>query len=199
LWLKRLRKARGNKIRFFASGEYGTKQHRPHYHAILFGIAETESDLIDKTWGQGRTEISKLTPRRIAYAAGYTQKKLNDREREKQEELDPETGEIYKWQQPFIVMSRRPGIGGHARQHTQSWRNYAIHNGQQIAVPRFYKKAWEQKATAAEIQDKKDQDAAYRQTQQHITLEHIAARHKINEAKQKIADDKRTRTEARGT
>lgn len=39
LWMKRLRKAfPDTKIRFFASGEYGSETFRPHYHAILFGL-----------------------------------------------------------------------------------------------------------------------------------------------------------------
>lgn len=39
LWMKRLRRAfSDDKIRFFASGEYGSETFRPHYHAILFGL-----------------------------------------------------------------------------------------------------------------------------------------------------------------
>ena len=40
LFLKRFRKAltyRNMKIRFFACGEYGDKNLRPHYHLIIFG------------------------------------------------------------------------------------------------------------------------------------------------------------------
>lgn len=37
-FFKRLRKNTGLKIKFFASGEYGEKYDRPHYHAIIFGI-----------------------------------------------------------------------------------------------------------------------------------------------------------------
>ena len=39
LWMKRLRKRfSDDKIRFFACGEYGGSTHRPHYHAIVFGL-----------------------------------------------------------------------------------------------------------------------------------------------------------------
>lgn len=37
-WLKRLRKALPFKIRFFLVGEYGGIKHRPHFHAIIFGM-----------------------------------------------------------------------------------------------------------------------------------------------------------------
>lgn len=37
-FLKRIRRAAEPlRIRFFASGEYGEKNARPHYHAILYG------------------------------------------------------------------------------------------------------------------------------------------------------------------
>ena len=38
-FFKRLRKYLGDrKMKYFACGEYGDEGHRPHYHAILFGI-----------------------------------------------------------------------------------------------------------------------------------------------------------------
>lgn len=44
-------------------------------------------------------------------------------------------------------MSRRPGIGGDARQWANSWRLYAIKDGHKMAVPRFLHDAWKQQAT----------------------------------------------------
>lgn len=43
-FMKRLRKATGQKLRFYACGEYGTETFRPHYHAIIFGL--TLDDLV---------------------------------------------------------------------------------------------------------------------------------------------------------
>lgn len=93
-----------------------------------------------------------VTPAVIAYVAGYTAKKINDNINHHGEHVDPETGEVYTWQPPFLQMSRRPGIGGHSRIHTQSWRDYAILNGQKIPVPRYLHDAWEQQATLDELE-----------------------------------------------
>lgn len=48
-FFKRLRKNHnGNeKISYYACGEYGTKNWRPHYHAILFGV---EPDQVEQAW-----------------------------------------------------------------------------------------------------------------------------------------------------
>eukprot|EP01043_Picozoa_sp_COSAG02_P068353 COSAG02_NODE_11317_length_1749_cov_1.025455_4_plen_67_part_01 len=35
LFMKRLRKKHQHKIRFFNCGEYGEKNQRPHYHALI--------------------------------------------------------------------------------------------------------------------------------------------------------------------
>lgn len=85
----------------------------------------------------------------ISYTAGYTAKKIGWK-LEAGERVDPETGEVYTWQPPFIQMSRRPGIGAHARQWPHSWRSYAVHNGQQMPVPRFLHESWKQQASREE-------------------------------------------------
>lgn len=52
LWMKRLRKAFSDtKIRFFASGEYGSETFRPHYHAILFGLPLVDQEPWEKSSG----------------------------------------------------------------------------------------------------------------------------------------------------
>lgn len=153
LWLKRIRKALGpaRPIRFFASGEYGEQTARPHYHAILYGIDEYDRELVEQTWGLGNTRLEQLTPARISYCAGYTAKKIGF-PGQRREQIDYSTGEVYTWQPPFIQMSRRPGIGGNARRHINSWRLYAIHNGTRMPVPRFLHEAWKKQATEEQIE-----------------------------------------------
>lgn len=156
LWLKRLRKASGpaRPLRFFACGEYGEKNHRPHYHAIVFGLdAETGHRLVDQTWPFGITKTVTVTPAAIAYVAGYSAKKLGWK-LDRRTITDPETGELlYHWEPPFIQMSRRPGIGAHAKQWPQSWRDHAVHNGRKIPVPRFLHEAWKAQASPIDMEE----------------------------------------------
>lgn len=145
LWLKRFRKELGTdrRIRFFACGEYGETNHRPHYHALLFGASEADRATVDRTWGMGRTQCVAVTPQRIAYVAGYVQKKLDG----------PHTST--KGQPPFIQMSRRPGIGGDARKYSASWKDYAVLDGQKMKTPRFLHEAWKKTATAEQVEQNK--------------------------------------------
>lgn len=154
LFFKRLRKSVGatRSIRFFGCGEYGEQNKRPHYHAIIFGLSKESRDVIEKAWGLGITHTVNATPATIAYTAGYTAKKLGKQDRAT-ERVDPETGEVFRWQPPFLQMSRRPGIGGHAREHINSWRSFAIHNGNKVPVPRFLHEAWKQTATPLQIEE----------------------------------------------
>lgn len=125
LWMKRLRKKFSeDKIRFFACGEYGSETHRPHYHAIVFGLHLNDlekyktvrlgesyytyynSDSIQETWPNGYVVVGEVTWESCAYVARYVTKKLSGPQAEfyKQFNLVPE----------FSDMSRRPGI---ARQY----------------------------------------------------------------------------------
>lgn len=149
-WLKRLReRLRPNKLRFFASGEYGEKTSRPHYHAILYGTSNAE--LIQDTWYHGNARTDPCTPAAIAYVAGYCSKKIGW-QLDRGERVDPDTGEVYDFQPPFIQMSRNPGIAAYAKQqYANSWRTTAILNGQQIPVPHYLHEAWKNNATTEAV------------------------------------------------
>lgn len=152
-WLKRLRRHATNRIRFFASGEYGEQTKRPHYHAILYGVSLGEASLVQQAWPFGYAQTDPLTTAAIAYVAGYVAKKIGWKELPRGEQVDPDTGEVYNYQPAFIQMSRRPGIGGNARIHTPSWKEFAVQNGHPVPVPRYLHDAWKNTATKEEIEE----------------------------------------------
>lgn len=182
-------------IRFFASGEYGERRQRPHYHEILYGVGLQDAKTIQSCWNQGHTYTVEANWKTIAYTAGYTAKKLQSWEKASPEEqVDPETGEVYTWQPPFKLMSRRPGIGGHAREHTNSWRAYAVLNGQRQPVPRFLHQAWKDKATA-EQQEQLEWEKYQRRQNQINTLQMLQAAEELAIARQAIKDSKQRRNQ----
>lgn len=146
-FLKRLR-ARGERVRFFASGEYGERTARPHYHAILFGL-QAES-AVALSWPFGFARVDPLTPAAISYVAGYCAKKIGWK-LESGERVDYETGEVFEWQAPFVQMSRRPGIGSAARKFSSSWRRFAVHAGSPMPVPRYLHASWAEAASDLDV------------------------------------------------
>lgn len=146
-FIKRVR-SRGERVRFFASGEYGERTERPHYHAILFGLRD--ESVVQACWQKGFARVDPVRPAAISYVAGYCAKKVGW-QLESGERLDRSTGEVFVWQPPFILMSRRPGIGAAARVHTASWRRFAIHAGSPMPVPRYLHAAWAESASDLDL------------------------------------------------
>lgn len=168
LFLKRLRKKiprRGDNksdatrtLSFFACGEYGESNGRPHYHAILYGLSAQDAETIQTCWKHGHAHTVDVTPPALNYVAGYTAKKLGDNRRAQEEQVDPDTGEVYNYVPPFLQMSRRPGIGGEARKHRDSWRAFAVSpKGHIQPVPRYLHEAWKKTATTEEKDELADE------------------------------------------
>lgn len=88
LFFKRLRKAIAPaKIKYFAVGEYGSKNYRPHYHVIIFGFGFPDkypwskskrhytifrSDLLEKCWTLGNCTVQDVTYNTCGYCALYS-------------------------------------------------------------------------------------------------------------------------------
>lgn len=80
-FFKRLRKSIApRKIRYYASGEYGDKKGRPHYHAIIFGISLPEAQkTFPDLWPMGRffkKNFGLVTYDSARYVAQYLDTKL---------------------------------------------------------------------------------------------------------------------------
>lgn len=103
-FLKRYRYYYG-RCRFFAVGEYGSKNEGEHWHVIIFGHAPIKECSPfsrrgvpwkdNKAWTFGFSWDGNVNVESIGYVAGYTLKGASD---------DPE-------HQPVVRMSLRPGIG----------------------------------------------------------------------------------------
>lgn len=76
-FFKRIRKS-GKYIRYFCCGEYGEKSGRPHYHAIIYGLDETDRDYIETTWGLGFVSVFPFQHGASAYVAKYLVKDSYD-------------------------------------------------------------------------------------------------------------------------
>jgi len=150
-FLKRLRHyTDGKRVKFFACGEYGGRFERPHYHVLLFGFGFPDkvrgperngfrswnSEILDKTWKKGLTEIGEFSFDGVAYVAKYiTKKDLDEEELFWTVDLEP----------PFIHMSRG---GRHGKGIGYEWwlefgrevldNDSVICNGKEVAVPRYY-------------------------------------------------------------
>lgn len=157
LFMKRLRKHLGTRVRFFACGEYGEKGGRPHYHLILFGYDPQDktpwrttpsgylvhrSATLEKLWPFGHVEVGTVTHQSAGYVARYCTKKINGADADAHYEyVVPDTGEIVIRRPEFAVMSRKPGIG------QEWWDKYAsdafpsdflIIDGRKVGVPDYY-------------------------------------------------------------
>ena len=104
-------------IRYFACGEYGPTNGRPHYHMALFNYMPTDlkpykknhngdmlymSPTLQKIWGKGFVIIGHLTPESASYIARYVQKKAYGYDNKHYEKKGLE-GE-------FVETSRKGGI-----------------------------------------------------------------------------------------
>lgn len=120
-FMKRLRRrldySSGDKIRFYAAGEYGESTHRPHYHCIIFGLKIPDlrfykksalghiyynSEWLNEIWGFGYVVVGRVTMDSAGYVARYVTKKYTGDYKQFYEifNIDPE----------FSLCSRRPGI-----------------------------------------------------------------------------------------
>lgn len=158
LFMKRLRKAYGSNIRFFHCGEYGEKNGRPHYHAIIFNFDFPDKVLysvrdgnrlftsvaLDNLWRRGFCSIGTVTFESAAYVARYCLKKVVGKDSDKfYERIDPSTGEVVQVAKEYATMSRRPGIGQgwYEKFRGETYRDdFVIRDGVKMRPPKAYDK-----------------------------------------------------------
>lgn len=136
-FFRRVRKRFG-RVSYFAAGEYGEKNHRPHYHACIFGLDFVHQDpnsylwkqrklkdetyllyrspLLESAWsldGQplGFCSVGAVTYKSAAYVARYIMKKQIGAHKSGYVKTDPETGEVSVLAPEFSLASLKPAIG----------------------------------------------------------------------------------------
>lgn len=141
-FLKRLRKdLYPRKIKYFACGEYGEKNERPHYHLIILGMGVTygdklifkrivgvnEDDIIQSRWKKGYVYHGTVTRDSIRYTVDYIHKKYLEKYKD---------GTRTK---PFQLVSK--GMG---KEYALKYKDRFQKNGtrtirgNEVALPRYY-------------------------------------------------------------
>lgn len=123
-FMKRVRKD-GVEMKYFACGEYGEKNGRPHYHVAAI-TTNAPAVQWDKYWTAGFVSVGTLTFQSARYTANYLLK-----------QSDRET--IDDIQKPFQLMSK--GLGGAwAHDNGNTVIKGLKRGGKQQRTPRYYRK-----------------------------------------------------------
>lgn len=115
------------RIKYYAAGEYGGRNGRPHYHAIIFGFDFSDkfspmktssgcvvyrSKFLEELWTFGYSSVGTANFQSAGYCARYIMKKVNgDSAKQHYQWIDPDSGEVFDRVPEFNLMSRRTGIG----------------------------------------------------------------------------------------
>lgn len=136
-FFKRLRKLTNEKIRYYAVGEYGSQNLRPHYHLIMFN-ATTRN--VENAWKLNGVDIGSIYIGDVSDASiGYTLKYMT-----KEGKIPMHIHDDRK--KEFSIMSK--GIGAnYLSKKMINWHKKDLENrmyiplkdGKKIAMPRYFK------------------------------------------------------------
>lgn len=137
-FVKRLRKMTGIEgIKYYACGEYGSKNSRPHYHAIFFNVPDSKS--FADAWSLDGVQIGTVHVGQVSGdSVAYTMKYIDKSQFVKRHSRDDRVPE-------FALMSK--GLGSNFL--TDEMKKYYADDlgrmcliregGHKIAMPRFYR------------------------------------------------------------
>lgn len=151
LFMKRLRKKFGSGIRFYACGEYGSLNQRPHYHVIVWNLDLPDlqlwrkdgqsyyfrSTILESLWPFGFSVVGRVSFDSACYVARYCTKKITG---------DMAQDHYFGRTPEFSLMSRRPGVGSRwLEKYSSDVYNYdvVIFKHLKLRPPRYYDKLFE--------------------------------------------------------
>ena len=171
LFMKKLRKKYGHHIRYFHCGEYGEKNFRPHYHALIFGHdfrIKTKTNKVQKfgqgkfplynseelnnLWSMGHCTVGELNFDTASYTARYVTKKIKGEA--SKIHINPDTGVVTNIEDVYCTMSRGNkktkfnGIGEeayHKYKHRWYGNDFIVNgNGIKMKPPRYFDKLYQE-------------------------------------------------------
>lgn len=172
LFEKRLRKHFWPlKIRMLGCGEYGESSGRAHLHYNLFGVDFSEdrvargkshsgatmyqSPTLDALWGKGMCTIQDVNADTARYTAKYGLKTSHlpglpvgmradgyIPKAHRAWRINPETGKRFYFEPPYLIASRKPGLGYAFLEKffMDIWNAQAVvlPGGEHAAIPKYY-------------------------------------------------------------
>lgn len=204
LFMKRARKELGP-LRFYMCGEYGSKNFRPHYHALLFGCGFLSdrylwrnsgsgfplyrSPTLDRLWIYGNAEVGDVSFESAAYVARYCLKKVTGEGAvEHYRRVDSNSGEIVEVEPEFTRMSlgrrKGEGIGGPwiKKFYTDVYpEDGVLVNGMKCKPPRYYDGIFDYFRQSDDVEFNRFERALL--TKEDTSPERLAVREKVAKAR----------------
>lgn len=136
-FIKRLRHLTNNNVKYYACGEYGTQNKRPHYHAIIFNIQAVQH--YASAWclngvQLGKIDVGGVSGNSIAYTCKYMDKEktipLHSRDDRTKEFSLMSKGLGQNYLSPEIIKYHKENLD----------RLYlTTQDGNKIAMPKYYR------------------------------------------------------------
>lgn len=143
------------RVRFFACGEYGDLNGRPHYHSLIFNWDFSDrcpvksssahqlyqSATLDELWGHGEAWIGTFSPLAAGYVARYVTKKITgDKAKEHYRRVGADGRDVWIPQE-YATCSKFPALGTEwfLRFYREVYPNdFVVVDGRKVKPPRYY-------------------------------------------------------------
>ena len=186
-------------VKYFACGEYGDDNGRPHYHMLLFNFDFADKKFFKRNkngdplytsqeaqllWPEGFVTLGGVSFQSSAYVARYIMKKrTGDQAAEHYEYVVPETGEVVQRTPEFVLSSNGLGAAWLEKYWTDVYpHDYVIVDEKKLPVPRYYSKILLKKDEAEYERLKRKRKKGARENAWNSTPERLRVREQVKTA-----------------